>query len=181
MGDYVEQSDPIVAIYDSDPLEVTFQVPERYLSRVGLGKEVRLRVAAFSDDSFGGEVVYMDPSIDPVTRTVVMKAAVPNPDGTLRPGLFAQVDVLLAVREDSPVVPEEAIVPREDGDWVFVVEEETARRRRVRVGQRLPGRVELLEGVVPGDTVVTAGQQKLAEGAPVRIIEDREVPAGGEG
>lgn len=177
-GDYVEKGDLVAKIYDLGDLEVAFRLPERHAGRLHPGQEVRLGVAAFPGDDFPAEITFVDPAVDPVTRTLAAKARVSNPDGRLRPGLFAQVDVVLERHEDAPVIPEEAVVPREDGDWVFVVEDGVARRRKVDLGQRMPGRVEVLRGVVSGETVVTAGQPKLADGAEVRVLE--QPPAGGE-
>jgi len=177
-GDFVEKADLVVRIYRTDPLEVFFRLPERHLGRLALGQDVSLLVSAFPEEGFTGRVRFIDPAVDPVSRTVALKAEVPNQEGRLRPGLFVHVDVLLEVREDAVVIPEEAVVPREDGDWVFVVEEGVARRRKVRVGERMPGWVEVRSGLVTGEVVVRAGQQKLADGAEVRVIE--EAPAGPE-
>jgi RND family efflux transporter MFP subunit len=178
-GDYLQTGNPVVPIYVSDLLEVSFRVPERHLDRLAPGQAVQVHVAAYPDDAFPGEVAFLDPSVDPLSRTVALKARLQNGSGLLRPGLFAHVDLVLAVRPDAVVVPEEAIVPREDGDWAFVVDDGTARRRRVRVGERMPGYVEVREGLVPGETVVTAGQRKLADGTAVRIIEDSPAPVEG--
>jgi membrane fusion protein (multidrug efflux system) len=118
---------------------------------------------------FAGEIASVDAQVDPVTRSVTARAVVPNPDGALRPGLLLTVELATNPRE-AVVVPEEAIVPRGARHQVLVVgEDERVERRPVQLGQRRPGRVEIREGLAPGERVVTHGLQVARPGEPVRV------------
>lgn len=169
-GDFVQEGDPLFAMVDDDPLKVEFSVPEQYVGRLEEGSGVGVTVRSLPGESFEGTVVFIGPRIDPASRTVGLKAEVPNRDGRLRPGQFADVELELERRENALVLPEAAIVPRGGENFVFVVDPDgTARERRVELGQRETGRVEVLSGVETGERVVVAGQQRLREGSPVEL------------
>lgn len=167
LGDFVSRSDPLFTLVDDDSLEIAFAVPERYVGRLQLGSPVQLTVQSYPDRRFDGSVNFVSPVVDPSNRTVRLKAHVPNPDGTLRAGQFANVLLGLERRADAVVVPEAAIVPRGGQTFVFQVSEGVASLRQVDVGERSPGIVEIASGIQAGDTVVVAGQQKLRDGSPV--------------
>ncbi|MDX1631342.1 MAG: efflux RND transporter periplasmic adaptor subunit [Thermoanaerobaculia bacterium] len=171
-GDFVQVGDPLADLYRTDVLEVAFGVPERVLERIAAGQEVTVRVPGFPDRTFTGEVGFISPAIEEATRSFLVKARIDNPDGRLKPGGFASVRVTLERREDRPVVPEEALVGTREGYFVFVVEDGVARRREVEVGLRVPGKVEIREGLQPGETVVRAGQMSLAGGEEVEVVEN---------
>ena len=168
VGAYVTPGQDIVNLENIDPVKVEFRVPETSLRIVREGQKIRVQVDAFPDQSFNGEVYAIDPRIDAAGRSVAIRARIPNPDGKLRPGLFARVALVTAQRQ-SVMAPETAIVPRGDNQFVYRAVDGKAVLTKVAVGVRRDGRVELREGVQPGDTVVTAGQLKLRDGAPVRV------------
>ena len=172
LGDYVQLGQTLFTVVDDDPLEVQFSVPERYLGRLEVGSPVRVTVRSDPERPVTGEVSFVSPYVDPSTRTVELKARVPNPASELRAGQFASVVLELESRQ-GVVVPEAAVVPRQDRRLVYVVRGGTARERTVRLGQRSRGSVELLSGASAGDTVVVAGHQRLSDGAAVSV-------AGGE-
>ncbi len=167
-GDYLRIGDPMFTVVDDQPLEIGFSVPERYLGQLDRGSPVSLTVRSMPGRTVRGEVSFVSPYVDPQSRTVSMKARVPNPGSELRAGQFADVRLQLESRP-AVVVPEAAVVPREGGNVAFVVEGGEARRREVRTGARRPGLVEVLSGVEAGDTVVVAGQQNLQEGSAVEV------------
>lgn len=169
-GDYVEEGDKIATLHRVDTLEIVFTLPERHRARAALGQDVRAFVDAHGDaEPFAGRVTYVDPAVDPQTRTFTVKADIPNEEGLLTAGSFARAELALAHLEGRLVVPESALVATRNGYMVFVVEENTARQRRVTTGLRKPGRVEILEGVSEGESVVMTGHMNLFEGAPVAI------------
>jgi membrane fusion protein (multidrug efflux system) len=170
-GQYVDEGQTLVTLVDNDPMKLDFSVPERYLSRLQPGQKVNVKVASLAGKAFTGEVYFVDPRAEPSTRTVKVKAQIPNPDGELRSGLFANVELVTGARDNAVVVPEQAVVPVIDKLTVFVVENGVARRRAVTVGARLPGKVEIAGGIQTGDAVVIAGQQKLSDGVPVQPVE----------
>lgn len=180
VGTYVAAGDELFVVVDNDPLEIQFTVPERYIGQLREGSPVTLAVASFPDRSFGGEVSFVSPVVDPQNRTVTLKASIPNPDEALRAGQFANVGLQLETRPNAVVVPEQAIVPSGGERFVFLVQGGSAVRRSVELGERSGGRVEVTSGVGAGDTVVVAGQQRLGPDSPVAprmrdatILEER--------
>ncbi|MGH7541169.1 MAG: efflux RND transporter periplasmic adaptor subunit [Gemmatimonadota bacterium] len=169
VGDYVSAGDSLFILVDDDPLEIEFRVPERYAARLAIGSPVLLDVSSHPDRTFEGEVTFVSPTVDLSNRTVQLKARVPNPGGALRAGQFADVILGLEVRPDAIVVPEAAVVPRGGQTLVFVATAGHAERREVTLGERGDGRVEVLSGVQPGDTVIVAGQQRLGDGSAIAL------------
>jgi membrane fusion protein (multidrug efflux system) len=176
-GAFVDAGRPLGLLVDDDPLEIVFAVPERYVARVRAGLPVEVKVSSLPGKPFPGRVSFVDPAVDLANRTVLLKAEVPNGEGLLRPGQFANVTVELERHEDATVIPEAAIVPTAERLVVFVVEGEEAAARTVRTGVRLPGRVEITDGLSKGEKVVVAGHEKLPldRSAEVRSVE----PVGG--
>lgn len=168
-GAYLEPGDPLFELVDDDPLEIDVQIPERHLGRLELGRRVELQVRSRPDEVFAGTVSFVSPVVDPVNRTVQVKARVANPGRELRAGQFADVRLALESRPDAIVVPEAAIVPGRERDVVYRVREGRAEQVTVTLGARAPGRVEIRSGIQAGDTVVVAGQQRLRDGAPIRL------------
>jgi membrane fusion protein (multidrug efflux system) len=144
-------------------------VPERAAGSFDRGSPVRVRVSNRPDEEFAGFVSFVSPVVDPGSRTLTVKAMIPNPEGRLRAGQFAGVDLVLATHPDAVLLPETAIVPRSGENFVFQVRADTAHRRSVTIGERQEGIVEIRKGVAAGDTIVVAGQQRLRDGAPVRL------------
>lgn len=177
VGDYLEVGDRLMGLVDDDPLDVEFSLPERFVDRVEPGASVTVSLrdggrsegAGTAAGTVSGTITFFAPEVDRGSRTFLLKAEVPNPDGVLRPGQFVGVEVVLERREDAVVVPEEAIVPRGGTNFVFVVDGGTARRVEVVLGARQRGRVEIASGVEPGQRVVVAGQQRIDDGAAVEV------------
>lgn len=167
LGDFLKRGDSLLMLVDDDTLEISFSVPERYVGRLGAGKPVTLRVQSYPERRFGGSVTYVSPVVDRMNRTVRLKARVPNRDGALRSGQFANVTLGLERKENAVLVPEAAVVPQAGRAYVFVVSDGVAHRQAVGIGERSPGWVEMASGVRAGDTVVVAGQQKIRDGSAV--------------
>ncbi len=183
-GDYVQPGEKLVNLEKIDPIKVDFSIAERYLADVRTGAEVRLKVDALGDRAFSGKVYAINPQIDPAGRSIALRAEVPNPDGILRPGLFARVALQTAVRDNAVVTSEDAIVAEGGGNYVFKIVDGKAVRTPVTLGQRRYGSVEILKGLSPGDIVVVAGQMKLRDGAevtPTIIDEPAAAPTAGTG
>lgn len=181
VGDYVKDGADLVGLDDLSSLEVDFSLPERYLARIRAGQAVEVAIDALPGRKFKGEVLATDSQVDANGRALLVRARVENPGTLLKPGMFARPRVVFAVRENALVVPEEALVPQGNRQYVYKLQgqgaQRTAQRVEARLGLRLPGKVELLEGVSAGDAVVTAGQARLrGESQPVRVI-DLERPA----
>ena len=156
-----------------DPVEVEFHLAEVDSSRVKLGDGVEVRVAPFPDEVFRAEVTVISPTIDPRTRTLRVKGEIANPDGRLRPGLFARADLGVATREGVAMVPEEAVIERADGSIVFVLDgPDRVRRVNVQTGVHLEHRIEIRSGLEPGMQVVVRGQADLIDGSAVTVTSD---------
>jgi membrane fusion protein (multidrug efflux system) len=169
VGAFVKEGEPLATLVDSDPVEIVFAVPERHLPQIRLGLPARTAVASHPGRSFPGEVTFVDPQVDPVNRTVTVKAVLPNPELLLHPGQFAAVELDLERHVNVPVIPEEALVADGERAQVYVVADGTATARPVRTGVRLPGRVEVADGLVAGETIVRTGHEKLRPDAATPV------------
>ncbi len=168
VGDNVTPQTPLTTLQTADPQRVAFQVPERYAGLLEVGQEVTFEVASVPGRTFTGTVDFVDPRVQLPGRTIIVKARTPNPDRVLKPGMFIEARLVVDVRPEAIVVPEDAILPLAGADYVWVVTAEgTASRREVRIGVRRPGFVEIVSGVEPGAQVVVGGIERLGEGAPV--------------
>jgi len=177
VGDYVKDGADLVNLEDLSQVWVDFRLPERFISRVRTGQVVDISLDAMAGRRFKGRVDALDAQVDANGRSLLVRAQLDNPQGVLRPGLFARARIVFSRRADAVVVPEEALVPQGGKQYVFKVVEapEGKRSQRIeaRVGQRLPGKAEILDGLNAGDTVVTAGHARLLQGdaLPLRVVE----------
>jgi membrane fusion protein, multidrug efflux system len=170
VGAYVSPGDRIVELARIDPLKVDFRVSEVYLPHLRAGLPVRMTVDARPGETFTGDIVAVDPIVDVDGRAVRLRARVSNPDGTLSPGLFARIRIVIEERPQAVLVPEAALF-RDGGDLhVYRLDGNKAVRTRVAIGRRLPGRVEVTGGLEGDAVVVTAGQRQLRDGAAVDIV-----------
>jgi membrane fusion protein, multidrug efflux system len=176
VGDYVKEGQDIVNLEATDPLKLDFRVPEVHLAQVRSGQSLQVTMDAIPDKSWSGRIVAINPLIDANGRSIVVRASVPNGDGRLRPGMFARVLLFTTDVKDSLMIPEESLFPVGDDKYVYRVVDGRAERRKVGIGQRREGKVEILDGLAAGETVVTAGQIKLRDGTPVRVA-NAPVPA----
>ena len=177
IGDYVKDGADLVNIEDNSSVWVDFRLPERYLGQIRPGQIVYLAMDAVPGPGYQAKVVALDSQLDASGRSVLVRSRLVNADGKLRSGMFARARVVFSVREAALVVPEEALVPQ--GDQQFIVkliagaQGLVTQRVPAVIGQRANGKVELLAGVVEGDAVVLAGQARLmrADGLPVRVVD----------
>ncbi|MFM9861408.1 efflux RND transporter periplasmic adaptor subunit [Pseudoxanthobacter sp. M-2] len=170
VGAYVEPGRNIATLDKIDIVKVEFTIPERNLTDVRVGYAVEVRVDAYPDRVFRGEIYAIDPQVDVNGRSLKVRARLPNPDLSLRPGLFARVVVQGASRGEVVLVPEGAIVPRGGESFVYKVSDGKVEEAKVELGRRRAGLVELTTGIAAGDTVVVAGHARLRNGAPVEIV-----------
>lgn len=169
-GSFVNAATRIATLQRIDRLKVDFSVPEKYAARVRVGSPIRLNVAG-GEGSFAGAIYAIDPRIDTATRTLLIRALCPNPDGRLLPGAFANVGVTLAELSDALLVPAIAVVPGLQEKNVFVVKDGKAERRAVQTGTRMESTVHILSGLASGDVVITSGLQQLRPGQEVEVID----------
>jgi membrane fusion protein (multidrug efflux system) len=169
-GERVRRMTRLVRIDAVDRLQLVFAVPEIGVPFVRPGMPVTITVKPYPELRFAGEVFFVSPTLEETTRRLTLKAWVPNPDRKLQPGLFANLEVQLAKRENALVVPESALVVDQNGTFVWRLSADgKAARTPVETGLRKASRVEISSGLEPGDRVVTAGTQKITEGDAVVI------------
>jgi membrane fusion protein (multidrug efflux system) len=169
-GQVISRSTTLTWLVDLDTVKVEVNVPERVLNQLRVGQAVEFKVAAFPGETFRGEVYFISPQLDEGTRTALVKARIPNPDHKLRGGMFANLDLALQLRDQALVIPEPAIINNGDATMVFAVTgTNTAAMRPVKIGLRLAGQAEVLEGLGAGEKVVVEGTQKLFPGAAVKL------------
>jgi membrane fusion protein, multidrug efflux system len=169
-GAYVKAGDDVVRLENLSTVKLDFRVPEMYLSQIKPGQGLTIRVDAYPNDTFQGKIYALEPAVDEKTRTVVVRALIPNLQNKLRPGMFARVNVLLSTRPNAVVIPEQAIWPQGRDTFVYRVVDGKAVLTKVELGVRHPGEVEVLKGLSANDVVVTDGQMKLKDGAPVMVL-----------
>ena len=170
LGEYLSINAPVVSLVRSHPLRLRLEVPERLAAKVRHGQRVDLRVEGIAI-SRSGTVVRISPSIEVQNRSLLVEAEVPNQDGALRAGSFAEGSVVVNPDARGIAIASRAVLSYAGVDRVFVVENGTAAERVVRTGRRLSGeRVEILEGLKPGDPVIVEGADRLAPGQKVRVF-----------
>jgi membrane fusion protein (multidrug efflux system) len=169
LGSIVNPNTIITTLDDTSLIKLDFDVPAVFLSRLEKGLSVTARSAAWPDQAFRGEVSSIDTRVDPISRTITIRALLPNDDGRLMPGMFLTVSL---VKDDveALMIPEQAVVPERSKQFVYLLgADNIVSRREIKTGRRRPGQVEVVEGLVPGDLVIAEGTQKVKPGQPARI------------
>lgn len=169
VGSLISPGTLITTLDDTRIIKLDFAVPETFISIIKEGLPVTARSIAFPNHDFKGTIVSIDSRLDPTTRAITVRAELPNPDGKLKPGMFLNVR-LQEERGQVLMIPEQALVPEEGRQFVFLVSDEHAHKRQVSIGRRKPGKVEIISGLAPGDQIVVEGTQKVRDGARVRDV-----------
>jgi len=166
-GSLVTPGTPIATLDDISVIKLDFTVPERYLAVLSKGQDVAARSDTYPDRNFAGKVASVDSRVDPVTRSLAVRAVLPNPDRLLRPGMLLSVQLYQSPRS-AIVVPEIAVIQVGSDAFVYrVAQDQTASRVKVELGARRRGEVEIASGLAAGDTIVTEGAVKLRDGSRV--------------
>lgn len=167
LGALINPGTVITTLDDVSSIKLDFAVPESNVGRLRAGQNIQARTNAYPGRKFSGRVVSVDSRVDPATRAVTVRAAVANADAALKPGMFLTVELQ---QDNRPVlaIPEEAVVPEQARQFVYVVENAVARKREVLLGRRQPGIVEVTSGLGEGEHVVIEGTLKLRDGVAVR-------------
>ncbi len=169
-GEFVSPGQKLFDLVALDPIEIEFRLAEVDCGRVAIGSEIDVRVAPYPDEVFRASVSVISPRIDPATRTLRVKGVLANPDGRLRPGLFARVDLGVSDRSGVAMIPEDAMLQRADGAVAFrLLDGSRVQRRVLTTGLFQDGYVEVIEGLEIGDLVVVRGHASLVDGAVVAL------------
>ena len=189
VGDYLKDGTDMVNVEDIEAVLLDFRLPERFQNKIKPGQKAQVTMDAVPGRKFTATIQAIDPLIDANGRSVGVRGCIDNRQMQLRPGMFARVNAVFGERADALVIPEEAIVPQGGRSTVIRIvpgankDELVSERVTVKIGIRQPGKVEVLEGLSVGDSVVVAGQQRLQrDGSIVRVVDTSKAqggPAGG--
>ncbi len=168
-GDYVRNGSQLLWIVQSDPIKLSFTVPEKDVGKLKIGQDVMFRVDSYPDSEFKGRLNTIYPSLEEKTRTLQVEALVPNRDSKLKPGLFAKVTLYTGQAREVVVVPITAILYEDSRVKVFIAEGDRAKERPVKIGSKYGEYLEIVEGLQKGESVVVVGQNNLAEGAKINV------------
>ena len=171
VGSLIRPGDLIATLDDVTIIKLDFSIAESHLPSIAVGQLIRARSVAYPGEVFLGKINTIDSRVDPITRTVQVRAHVDNQALRLRPGMLLQINLQKQLLE-TLVVPEGALIPIEDKQFVYVIEEGIARQKEVQVGRRKPGIAQISSGLSPGEQVVIEGALRLREGATVNIQTD---------
>ncbi len=173
-GAVVDSETVITTLDDTTTIKLDFTVPEIYLGVLKNGMEISARSPAYSDRNFEGTVTTISSRVDPETRTLTVRAQIPNPDQMLKPGMLLTVD-LVKQRSRTLVIPEEAVILDKDKKYVLVVTaENTAAKKEIVTGRRSPGKVEVISGLNAGQQVIIRGISRVRPGTSVNVVETRQ-------
>ncbi len=179
VGQYLAPGTVIVTLQALDPIYVDFLLPQQSLDKIKVGQPVQVHIDTWPDKNFRGKITAINPKVEATSRNVQVRAKLPNPDHTLLPGMFATVDIDVGTMERLVTLPQTAISYNPYGNLVYVVDDKgkgpdgkpqlVARQTFVTTGATRGDQVSVLKGIKEGDTIVTGGQMKLRNGAPLAI------------
>tara|TARA_R110002012_G_scaffold61373_3_gene160917 strand:- start:3194 stop:4249 length:1056 start_codon:yes stop_codon:yes gene_type:complete len=169
LGALVDVGDVITSLDDLSIIKVDFSIPERYLNTIAVGQRIEATNTAYQSEEFIGKVSSIDSRIDPVTRTLKVRAEISNGDHKLRAGMLLNLQVVRNV-EKVLQLPESAVIPIEDEHFVFVIEDGKAVKKSFKIGRRYHGFVEVLSGLDNNSEVVIEGALKLSDGTAVNVL-----------
>ncbi|MFY0638483.1 efflux RND transporter periplasmic adaptor subunit [Maricaulis maris] len=182
LGGLVRPGDSIARLDDTSRIKLDFTVPERFMAVVAPGMEIAARTSAYPDEVFSGAIAQIDSRIDPVTRSVTIRAEIDNLDGRLLPGQLMTVEVRRDVR-NRPAVPGAALTRYLDQTYVYVIEESdggtVVRQRTITLGRRSGTMVEVLSGLETGERIIAEGVHRVRDGASVTITREMQLGANG--
>jgi membrane fusion protein, multidrug efflux system len=167
-GSYITPATTISTLQSINPIKIDFSIPERFAAQVANGQKIVFRRQG-SDRYYEGRIFAIEPRIDATTRTLMIRAISPNPDQQILPGSFAEIDLELEAIDNALLVPSEALIPELGRYTLFVYDDGIARSRQIEIGVRTDTRVHIVEGLEPGDRVITTGIMQIRDGMPVRI------------
>jgi membrane fusion protein (multidrug efflux system) len=177
-GQYLAGGDPLVTLQSLNPIYVNFGVPQQAIAQIRVGRSVRITTESLGTLAFDGHVTAIDSVVDQTTRNIQVQATLANPDGTLRPGMFVQTELVLGASQPVIALPASAISYAPYGDSVFIVSDmkddkgrtyRGVRQQIVKLGSARGDQMAVLSGIKAGDEIVTSGLFKLRNGAAVQV------------
>jgi len=172
MGDYLTPATRITTLQNIDSIKIDFSIPEQYAGLVNRGDRIEFRVAGV-DNTFDGRIFAIEPRIDMASRSLPIRAITPNRTGRILPGSFVEIEYLLEEITDAVLIPTQSLIPQLQGQIVYVSKSGRATPVNVRTGIRSSTKIQILDGLAFGDTVITTGILQLREGLPVNVTNIR--------
>ncbi len=175
IGAVISTAVPVATVSKVDSLEISTGIAERYISRIQTGQQALVELEAYPDIRFTAYVSEVSPVVDPLTRTMAVTLAFNKQDSRIKAGMFAKVKIIVQEKTETVKIPQECMVTREDAPVVFVVgENDQVIARPITPGIQIDNKLEVLDGISPGETVVIRGQTLLEDGAKIRVIDTIE-------
>ncbi len=171
VGAYLVPGNVITSLDDISQMKLDFSVPERFLPTLAVGQTINATSDAYGEKLFTGKITSISPRIDPITRTLAVRAEIANQQALLRPGMLLKLKIVRQI-ESVLQIPESALIPIEDRHYVFLVNQGKVKRHEIKIGRRQPGFVEVISGLSPSQKVVTEGTLKIRDGSQVTVLED---------
>lgn len=171
-GSYLSPAVKVANLLNIHPIKIEFSIPEKYATEVQPGDKISFTIQG-SSNTYEGEIYAIEPKIDPLTRTLLVRALSPNPRRTLYPGAFADVQLISEQIPNALLIPTEAVIPELNAKKVFLYKNGKATSMAVETGTRTPEEIQVTSGIAAGDTVITSGTLQLRQGMPVKISELR--------
>lgn len=176
-GAYVQAAQDLSMLVDNSRLLVNFKVPETYLNDIGVGQVAEIRLDGFPDQVFRAMVEAIDSRIDPLSHSIAVQASIPNKNNKLKSGLFASVSLIIGEKSNSILIPEAAVQREGEIEFVWIVQDGKADRRRVVTSTRENAQIEIVAGLRKDEIVITSGQLKVTPGTKVKITNMPELYA----
>ncbi|HOD12616.1 MAG TPA: efflux RND transporter periplasmic adaptor subunit [Candidatus Omnitrophota bacterium] len=169
LGEHLTTQTAVGLIVKMDQMKIVIDIPEIYATKIFFDQAVHLQFDAYPGDIFNGRITKISPIVNTANRSFPIEILIPNPEDKLKSGMFAKVEIVIEAHQDAIAVRKEAIMGKEPNAYVYVINNDTAQLRGVTLGIRSADLVEVTSGVDPDDAVVIMGQQRLFDGAKVRV------------
>lgn len=172
LGSYLTPGTIVTTLDDITVIKVAFEVPEKHLSDLKISQKVSVTTDAYPAQEFTGKLTSIDYRVNPITRSIQLRAEIDNTDYKLRPGMLLNIEITKSV-SNALLLPESAVIPQQDKQFVFRIKaDSTVEKISVTTGRRQPGVVEIIAGLNEGDRIVTEGTLRLTQGSTVNVQED---------
>jgi len=163
---------PLAIMVNMDEMIVRINLPEPDIPYMKKGLKAKVQVDAYPEDNFTGEVSKVSEVVDPQTRTLPIEITIPNQDHRLKSGMFCRIKIIASQLKDRLVILQDALVQELGANYVFVVQDHTAKKKKVTLGIKEDSRIEILEGLKEGEMVIVFGQQGLKDGTSVETVQE---------
>ena len=174
IGEYLEPGEIVTSLDSIDPIELDFEVPESVISSLKIGTEINAFTRAWGDEVFTGIIKSVNTRVNLESRSITVRAEINNSNLKLKPGMFMMVKLPIITRKNAIIVPEESVLTDGTQRTIYVIKDGVTKSKPVKLGQRLPGEVEVLEGISSDAIVITGGIQKVRDGSKVIIRESKK-------